>query len=76
MAHKKINNALRSDKPKWHIVKFFLLSDQVSNLDSSEPKSDVLPVTPSDNFPRFIVWEHKYTVKILDSKFMRKIFKP
>jgi hypothetical protein len=27
------------------------LSDQVSNLDSSEPKSDVLPVTPSDNFP-------------------------
>jgi hypothetical protein len=28
-----------------------LLSDQVSNLDSSEPKSDVLPVTPSDNFP-------------------------
>jgi hypothetical protein len=27
----------------------FLLSDQGSNLDSSEPKSDVLPVTPSDN---------------------------
>lgn len=27
----------------------FSLSDQVSNLDSSEPKSDVLPVTPSDN---------------------------
>ena len=26
-----------------------MLSDQVSNLDSSEPKSDVLPVTPSDN---------------------------
>jgi hypothetical protein len=23
------------------------LTDQVSNLDSSEPKSDVLPVTPS-----------------------------
>jgi len=23
------------------------LADQVSNLDSSEPKSDVLPVTPS-----------------------------
>jgi hypothetical protein len=29
------------------------LSDQVSNLDSSEPKSDVLPVTPSDNFPPY-----------------------
>ncbi len=27
----------------------FWLSDQVSNLDSSEPKSDVLPVTPSDS---------------------------
>ena len=25
-----------------------MLSDQGSNLDSSEPKSDVLPVTPSD----------------------------
>ncbi len=25
-----------------------VLSDQGSNLDSSEPKSDVLPVTPSD----------------------------
>ena len=36
-----------------HIVNLFLLSDQVSNLDSSEPKSDVLPVTPSDNFPLF-----------------------
>jgi hypothetical protein len=29
----------------------YLLSDQGSNLDSSEPKSDVLPVTPSDNVP-------------------------
>lgn len=28
--------------------RLFKLSDQVSNLDSSEPKSDVLPVTPSD----------------------------
>ncbi len=27
----------------------FLLSDQGSNLDSSDPESDVLPVTPSDN---------------------------
>jgi hypothetical protein len=27
----------------------FLLSDQGSNLDSTEPKSVVLPVTPSDN---------------------------
>ncbi len=26
-----------------------VLSDQGSNLDSSEPKSDVLPVTPSDS---------------------------
>jgi hypothetical protein len=26
-----------------------LLTDQGSNLDSSEPKSDVLPVTPSVN---------------------------
>ena len=28
----------------------FLLSDQGSNLDSSEPESDVLPITPSDNY--------------------------
>jgi hypothetical protein len=28
-------------------VLFVLLTDQGSNLDSSEPKSDVLPVTPS-----------------------------
>jgi len=28
----------------------FSLTDQGSNLDSSEPKSDVLPVTPSVNF--------------------------
>ena len=28
----------------------FWLADQVSNLDSSEPKSDVLPVTPSAIF--------------------------
>jgi hypothetical protein len=25
-----------------------LLSDQESNLDSSDPESDVLPITPSD----------------------------
>jgi len=30
-----------------------LLTDQGSNLDSSEPKSDVLPVTPSVNFGLF-----------------------
>jgi hypothetical protein len=30
-----------------------LLTDQGSNLDSSEPKSDVLPVTPSVNFDHF-----------------------
>ena len=30
---------------KWLIL---LLSDQESNLDSSDPESDVLPVTPSD----------------------------
>ena len=28
----------------------FLLSDQGSNLDSSDPESDVLPITPSDKF--------------------------
>ena len=27
----------------------FKLSDQGSNLDSSDPETDVLPVTPSDN---------------------------
>ncbi len=32
---------------KWLILK---LSDQGSNLDSSDPESDVLPITPSDNF--------------------------
>ena len=26
-----------------------MLSDQGSNLDSSDPESDVLPITPSDN---------------------------
>ena len=29
---------------------FSVLSDQGSNLDSSDPESDVLPITPSDNF--------------------------
>ena len=29
------------------------LSDQGSNLDSSEPKPDVLPVTPSDSSQNF-----------------------
>ena len=28
----------------------FLLSRQVSNLNSSDPESDVLPITPRDNF--------------------------
>jgi hypothetical protein len=27
-----------------------MLSDQGSNLDSSDPESDVLPITPSDNY--------------------------
>ena len=31
-------------------MRFLLLSDQVSNLDSSDPESDVLPITPQDNF--------------------------
>ena len=31
-----------------------LLSDQVSNLNSSGPKPDVLPITPSDNFQPLI----------------------
>ncbi len=30
------------------------MSDQVSNLESSEPKSDVLPITPSDKVAYFI----------------------
>ena len=30
----------------------FKLSDQGSNLDSSVPKTDVLPITPSDNYPK------------------------
>ena len=30
--------------------RIFMLSDQGSNLDSSDPESDVLPVTPSDNY--------------------------
>lgn len=37
---------------KKHLTKrkmLFMLSDQGSNLDSSAPKTDVLPVTPSDN---------------------------
>jgi hypothetical protein len=32
---------------KWLIV---MLSRQVSNLNSSDPESDVLPITPRDNF--------------------------
>jgi hypothetical protein len=28
----------------------FVLSRQVSNLNSSDPESDVLPITPRDNF--------------------------
>ena len=31
------------------IYRVFTLSDQESNLDSSDPESDVLPITPSDN---------------------------
>ena len=31
-------------------VPAFLLSRQVSNLNSSDPESDVLPITPRDNF--------------------------
>jgi hypothetical protein len=30
--------------------RLFKLSRQVSNLNSSDPESDVLPVTPRDNF--------------------------
>jgi hypothetical protein len=32
----------------------FKLSDQVSNLNSSGPKPDVLPITPSDSFQSFV----------------------
>ncbi len=35
----------------------FWLPDQGSNLDSSEPKSDVLPITPSGNHS--LNWERK-----------------
>ena len=35
------------------IKQWQLLSCQGSNLNSSEPKSDVLPITPQDNFPCF-----------------------
>jgi hypothetical protein len=43
---------LKSKTLAWQGPRPTSLSDQVSNLDSSEPKSDVLPVTPSDNqFP-------------------------
>ncbi len=38
------------------ISSFFLLSHQGSNLDSSEPKSDVLPITPWDN-PHVFLFE-------------------
>ena len=41
------NNFTQNKKPSIR-MKGFLLSDQGSNLDSSEPKPDVLPVTPSD----------------------------
>jgi hypothetical protein len=58
-ALKKNNNARPPLSGRAHCY-FFLLSDQVSNLDSSEPKSDVLPVTPSDSFPPVTVREHKY----------------
>lgn len=49
---KRCWNSTEEDKIKKTHVKhgFFLkLSDQGSNLNSSEPKSDVLPITPSDN---------------------------
>ena len=39
---------------------FCLLSDQGSNLNSSEPKSDVLPITPSDNPPLWGCKDKKY----------------
>lgn len=41
---------LKSGNKKSFRMEAFLLADQGSNLDSSEPKSDVLPVTPSANF--------------------------
>jgi hypothetical protein len=37
----------RNKKIRWC---GFLLSRQVSNLNSSDPESDVLPITPRDNF--------------------------
>lgn len=41
-----MNNYLKERSPK-QLITWGLLTDQGSNLDSSEPKSDVLPVTPS-----------------------------
>jgi hypothetical protein len=38
------------------IAGFLMLSDQGSNLDSSDPESDVLPITPSDSF---VFWRCK-----------------
>ncbi len=42
----------KSKKPQTLAHSGFWLTDQGSNLDSSEPKSDVLPVTPSVNWER------------------------
>ena len=39
----------RSDIISHYTTLAFMLSRQVSNLKSSEPKSDVLPIPPQDN---------------------------
>jgi hypothetical protein len=45
----EMTRSLKRKKPQKKIHGFRLLTDQGSNLDSSEPKSDVLPITPSVN---------------------------
>ena len=45
--------SIKKRKPCLQFVNRVSLADQGSNLDSSEPKSDVLPVTPSANFSPF-----------------------
>lgn len=49
-----------------------LLTDQVSNLDSSVPKTDVLPITPSVIIP--LNWVYKYRNHFLKCKQMQKVF--
>ena len=47
-------------------LSLFLLSRQVSNLNSSDPESDVLPITPRDSFAGAninILWNNKKVLR-------------